>query len=153
AGTQLDIYLRPQSEFVANFVGDNNPLHGTVTGFAHQDDGTRLVEVTSGAVKLLAIDTGGLKMGDSAVAFVRPETIEVVEAGEQADNPYVLDGTVEQVVFEGPTVRLIVDVGGTPLLVEIGGLTRLSLIGADRKRIRIWPREVSAVRDHSAVAA
>jgi spermidine/putrescine transport system ATP-binding protein len=153
AGAQLDIYLRPQSEFVANFVGDNNPLHGTVTGFARQDDGARLVEVTSGAVKLLAVDTGGLKMGDSAVAFVRPETIEVMEPGEQPDNPYVLEGTVEQVVFEGPTVRLIVDVEGTPLLIEVGGLTRLSLIGADRKRIRIWPRDVSAVLDRSAVAA
>ncbi len=30
AGTQLDIYLRPASEFVAHFVGDNNTLNGTV---------------------------------------------------------------------------------------------------------------------------
>src|SRR5918994_6112865 len=29
-GTQLDIYLRPASEFVAHFVGDNNTLPGTV---------------------------------------------------------------------------------------------------------------------------
>ncbi len=153
AGSQLDIYLRPQSEFVANFVGDNNPVHGRVTGFVRQDDGSRLVEVTSGAVRLLAIDTGGLKQGEAAVAFVRPETIEVLERVEQSNNPYVLEGTVEQVVFEGPTVRLMVDVDGTPLLVEVGGLTRLSLIGADRKRIRIWPREVSAVRDRTTVAA
>src|SRR5215204_6411607 len=31
AGTQLDIYLRPASEFVANFVGDNNAFRGTIT--------------------------------------------------------------------------------------------------------------------------
>jgi spermidine/putrescine transport system ATP-binding protein len=153
AGKQLDIYLRPQSEFVANFVGDNNSVHGAVSGFVKQDDGARLVEVTSGAVKLLAIDTGGLKMGDAAVAFVRPETIEVLQPGEQPDNPYVLEGSVEQVVFEGPTVRLEVDVDGTPFLVEVGGLRRLRLIGADQKRIRIWPREVSAVRDREAAAA
>ena len=30
AGTQLDIYLRPETEFVANFVGDNNTIAGTV---------------------------------------------------------------------------------------------------------------------------
>src|SRR5919197_5349762 len=30
AGTQLDIYLRPASEFVANFVGDNNAISGNI---------------------------------------------------------------------------------------------------------------------------
>ena len=32
AGTQLDIYLRPRTEFVAGFVGDNNAIPGEVVG-------------------------------------------------------------------------------------------------------------------------
>jgi ABC-type Fe3+/spermidine/putrescine transport system ATPase subunit len=32
AGTQLDIYLRPRTEFVAGIVGDNNAIPGEVVG-------------------------------------------------------------------------------------------------------------------------
>ena len=153
AGTQLDIYLRPESEFVANFVGDNNALHGTVAREVRDHDGQRRVEVESGGIRLLATDTGALRPGDRAIAFVRPETIEIVGDGEGRDDPYVVEGKVTQVVFEGPTVRLMVDADGTPLLVEIGGLPRLSLLDSDAKRIRLRPRSVSAVADRSAVPA
>ena len=153
AGSQLDIYLRPESEFVANFVGDNNALHGTVTREVRDHDGQRRVEVESGGIRLLATDTGALRPGDRAIAFVRPETIEIVGDGERRDDPYVVEAKVTQVVFEGPTVRLMVDADGTPLLVEIGGLPRLSVLDSDAKRIRLRPLSVSAVADHSAVPA
>src|SRR3954451_14210346 len=41
SGTQLDIYLRPVSEFVANFVGDNNALRGKIVSVDETSRETR----------------------------------------------------------------------------------------------------------------
>src|ERR687894_686976 len=45
AGTHLDIYLRPTSEFVANFVGDNNALPGRIVEIGQDAEGQRLALV------------------------------------------------------------------------------------------------------------
>ena len=46
SGSQLDIYLRPESEFVANFVGDNNALRGTITALTEESPDGRSATVT-----------------------------------------------------------------------------------------------------------
>ena len=145
-GSQLDIYLRPTSEFVANFVGDNNALPGEVIGDAPAGEGgERRVVVASGRLRFEATDPIGLHPGDPVLAFVRPENIEVLADGA-SDTAGVVEGTVDQIVFEGPTIRFTVDVDGTPLRVSVGGLERLSLIDAANQRLRLRLREVSLVR-------
>jgi ABC-type Fe3+/spermidine/putrescine transport system ATPase subunit len=146
-GTQLDIYLRPTSEFVANFVGDNNALPGRVIALepAAEEEPRRAV-VESAGLRLTAPDPGGLQPGDRVLAFIRPENIEVLADGAPGE-PGIVEGTVEQIVFEGPTVRFTVDAGGTLLRVSVGGLERLSLLDAANRRLRLRLREVSLVRD------
>src|ERR671914_876322 len=106
AGSQLDIYLRPASEFVANFVGDNNALPGRVVALepAAAEGEPRRAVVESAGLRLTAPDPGGLHPGDRVLAFVRPENIEVLSDGESGE-PGIVEGKVEQIVFEGPTVR------------------------------------------------
>src|SRR5215203_4160813 len=73
AGTQLDIYLRPHTEFVANFVGDNNAFRGTITTISPaSDDGGNTATVQSGKLTLTGFAPPGLKIGDNVLAFVRP---------------------------------------------------------------------------------
>src|SRR3712207_3866895 len=110
AGSQLDIYLRPQTEFVANFVGDNNALHAEVTavGLAPPGEPSRLT-FAAGPVTGSATDSTGLPVGGRVPACVRPERITVVPHGAARNDPDVVAREVEQLVFEGPTVRLIVD--------------------------------------------
>src|SRR3954470_20885299 len=53
AGTQLDIYLRPRTEFVANFVGDNNAFAGQVIEVANVPTGEpRMVDVQAQGMRL-----------------------------------------------------------------------------------------------------
>ena len=147
AGTQLDIYLRPQSEFVANFVGDNNSLPGRVLALEPAvGDAHRRVLVESGGLRLRAADPGNLQPGSAVLALVRPENIEVLSDGAGRDEPDVIEGSVEQIVFEGPTVRFTVDVAGIPLRVAVGGLQRLSLLDGSNRRVRLRLHEVSLVR-------
>jgi ABC-type Fe3+/spermidine/putrescine transport system ATPase subunit len=154
AGSQLDIYLRPQSEFVANFVGDNNALRGQVIAVTPAAEGLPgLAMIQSGAVRATAANTAELAAGDPVLAFVRPENIEVLADGEGRDEPEVVWGTVDQIVFEGPTIRLVVDVDGTPLRVAVGGLARLGLLDAEKRTVRLRLREASLVRDPAIGAA
>jgi putative spermidine/putrescine transport system ATP-binding protein len=148
AGSQLDIYLRPASEFVATFVGDNNALPARVVALEPGSPGDphrALVQTEPGALRLHAHAPASLAVGDPVLAFVRPENIEVLPDGA-SDEPGLVPGRVEQIVFEGPTVRLIVDAAGTPLKVTAGGLDRLTLLDTGDRAVRLRLREVSLVR-------
>src|SRR5215217_1840923 len=112
SGSQLDIYLRPASEFVANFVGDNNALRGTIAELTAESADGRTATVAAGEMRLQAFATPGMQVGDEVLAFVRPENIEVLSDGSGDGEAGVIDATVEQIVFEGPTVRLNVDASG-----------------------------------------
>jgi ABC-type Fe3+/spermidine/putrescine transport system ATPase subunit len=146
AGTQLDIYLRPASEFVANFVGDNNALPGKVTALGTGDGHTATVQTAGRSIQAYA--PAGISVGDSVLALARPENIEILRSGEPEDAE-TLTGRVDQIVFEGPTVRLTVDVDGTPVQITAGGLERLELLNQQGMRIRFKFRDLTLVRNQA----
>jgi ABC-type Fe3+/spermidine/putrescine transport system ATPase subunit len=152
-GTQLDIYLRPRTEFVASFVGDNNAIAGEVVEILAAPAGEpRLVEVVASGMRLRGLDPGNVQPGDRVLAFVRPENIEVLGEGRESDEPNLVRGRIEQIVFEGPTVRLLVDANGAPIRVTAGGLGRLTLLDKERRDVLLRLQQVSVVRDEPAVA-
>ena len=154
AGTQLDIYLRPRTEFVAGFVGDNNAISGEVTRLTAGASGEPgLVDVRAGGMKLRGLDPGNVRVGDKVLAFVRPENIDVIMTGGSADEPNHVHGRIDQIVFEGPTVRIVVDVDGVPIKATAGGLGRLTLLAQERRDVVLRLQEVTVVRDDPAVAA
>jgi len=144
SGTQMDIYMRPRTEFVANFVGDNNVLPGRVVDGV--GTGEPYVIVESQGLRMRAYDPIGLRAGEAVLAFVRPENIEVLSNGAGRGEPGVIESTVEQITFEGPTIRFTVDVNGVPLKVSLSGLERLELLGAQGRRLRLRLGEVSLIR-------
>jgi ABC-type Fe3+/spermidine/putrescine transport system ATPase subunit len=154
AGTQLDIYLRPRTEFVAGFVGDNNAIQGEVVGLVGGAPGeSGLVDVRAGGMRLRGLDPGNVRVGDKVLAFVRPENIEVLLEGAPAEEPNLVRGRIDQIVFEGPTVRLIVDAGGVPIRATAGGLGRLTLLAQEQRDVVLRLQEITVVRDDPAIAA
>jgi ABC-type Fe3+/spermidine/putrescine transport system ATPase subunit len=154
AGTQLDIYLRPRTEFVASFVGDNNAIPGEVVEVMPAASGEpRLVDVAAGGLRLRGLDPGNVRVGDRVLAFVRPENIEVLSDRHTVDEPNLVRGRVEQIVFEGPTVRLVVDADGILIKATAGGLGRLTLLEKEQRDVVLRLQEVTVVRDDPAVAA
>lgn len=146
AADQLDIYLRPATEFVANFVGDNNAIPATIESIAVDADGVRTARVKAGAVELSGFAPESLAVGDRVLAFVRPENIEVVGANTRREGDGLVSGTVEQIVFEGPTVRLTVDVDGVPVNVSASGVERLTLLDKGDKQVTLRLQDVSLVK-------
>ena len=135
-GTQTDIYLQPQTRFVAEFIGANNGLEGTVASVEGSgEDGRATVRV--GDLTLRAHAREGLAVGDAVIAYLRPEDVRVLEDGEGTEDgrwPNVVEGVVDRVIFEGPTAQPRVDLGGREIRADISGNRRLT-VGQDAGRI------------------
>jgi putative spermidine/putrescine transport system ATP-binding protein len=126
-GTQTDIYLHPQTPFVAEFIGANNGLVGTVTGTDGAGDDERTL-VAAGGLTLRARPRADVRAGDQVLVYLRPENLVVLPDGDGTGYDNVVDGTIDRVIFEGPTAQLRVDVAGRELRADISGSQRLTLI-------------------------
>jgi len=101
-----DLYERPESSFVAQFIGENNKLNGTIKGITN---GVCDVEVPGGAmVKALAIRAAGV--GESTMLSLRPERVEINPA--PGTQPNVVDGRVEELIYLGDHIRTRMTVAG-----------------------------------------
>lgn len=164
-GTQLDIYLRPQTKFVADFIGANNDLLGQVmrlgegtlaragsaAGAMQPEEalpaGTREVWVQAGDLELRCLDHLGLRPGDLVHVFIRPENIRVLPDGDRGDRyANVVEGTVEQIVFEGSTVHFDARVGATRLRVELAGTERLTILNREGAKVRLGFDQVTLIK-------
>ena len=134
-GTQTDIYLQPQTRFVAEFIGANNGLEGTIEALEGSGEDSRAT-VRVGELTLRAHAREGLGVGDAVIAYLRPEDVRLLDDGEDGGWPNVVEGVVDRVIFEGPTAQVRVDVGGRQLRADVGGNRRLS-VGEGAGRIRL----------------
>ena len=131
-GTQTDIYLHPQTRFVAEFIGANNSLPGTVTGLRGEGDETVLT-VAAGDITLHCRAHETFAVGDPVLAYVRPEDVVVLDEGELPGHDNVVEGVIDRVIFEGATAQLRVDVGGREVRADISGGQRMSLVQREGK--------------------
>src|SRR6185312_2830682 len=99
-GTPTDIYSRPATSFVAEFVGLTNRLAGTVTGGS--------VNVRGCVLPLADPATPD----GQATVLVRPEAVTVSQSGP-------ITGTVIAVTFLGASSRITVDLGDTTVLAQL----------------------------------
>ena len=135
-GTQTDIYLQPETRFVAEFIGANNGLEGTVASVDGSGEDARAT-VRVGELTLRARAREGMSVGDAVIAYLRPEDVRVLEDrdGTEAGRwPNVVEGVVDRVIFEGPTAQLRVDLGGREIRADVSGNRRLT-VGQDAGRI------------------
>jgi putative spermidine/putrescine transport system ATP-binding protein len=94
-GTAEDLYKRPQSLFVANFVGESTVIKGTYSNGSLSHEGQRLS--TKGA-------HGSAAEGSSAAVVIRPEDITVMPADQlagPAESFNSLEATVTKCVYLG----------------------------------------------------
>jgi putative spermidine/putrescine transport system ATP-binding protein len=126
-GTQTDIYLRPQTPFVAEFIGANNSLVGQVIACAGTGEAERVI-VQADGLTLSCRGHAPFKVGDAVLTYIRPENIIVLNDSEGADYDNVVEGVIDRVIFEGPTAQLRVDVAGRSFRADVSGGQRLTLI-------------------------
>ena len=144
-GAQTDIYLRPQTPFVAEFIGANNSLTGKVTGVEGTGDKRRAVVAADDLSLTLRCKVHAqFKAGDPVLAYIRPENVVVLNDSEGADYENVVEGVIDRVIFEGATAQLRVDVGGREFRADVSGAQRLTLIQRQGK-VRLGFNDVTLV--------
>jgi putative spermidine/putrescine transport system ATP-binding protein len=119
-----EVYLRPASAFVADFVGLSNRLPGHVDGDTVTVLGTRLPLVQRAAV------------GPEVTALVRPESVGVVPDPDG-------DGRVLSTAFLGPTSRVTVEVRDSVVIAQVSGELLASLTVGSPVRVELRPVPVS----------
>jgi ABC-type Fe3+/spermidine/putrescine transport system ATPase subunit len=111
-GPPRELYERPRTRFVADFVGTNNLVPGTVVETAN---GT--ITVDTGLGRLRARPPAGgesLPVGRNAVLAIRPENvaIDVAGAGPTAGDGNRCSGRIQLAAYLGNTLRYDVEAAG-----------------------------------------
>jgi putative spermidine/putrescine transport system ATP-binding protein len=136
-----EVYSRPATSFVAEFVGLSNRLAGEVKGG----------EVTVRGITLPLVERD---VPDGQVmALIRPEAVTLASAAAAETGP--LTGTVIAVTFLGATSRVTADLGDTTVLAQLPTSDAVALSAGSRVTLAIRrdPVLVSAVSDPAVLTA
>jgi len=123
-GTPDEMYRRPRTRYVADFIGDTNLLAGKVVA-TMGDEATLQV---GGAVVRAQLGPGTPPpVGAEAWLSVRPERLAVGVRGEAAAGGNRLEGAVTDIVFVGAASKLFVTLGdGSRVVAQWAGNLGLS---------------------------
>ena len=121
--TPEDLYERPENAFVAQFIGENNTLKGSVTD---QNSETCHVQVDDGGdVQALKVNVGGV--GSRTTLSLRPERVEVNP--ESGKYPNEFEGRIEELIYLGDHIRTRASVcGRNDFIVKIPNATRHAVL-------------------------
>jgi spermidine/putrescine transport system ATP-binding protein len=115
-GTPSEVYSRPETSYVASFLGSANLYDVTVIDVSGDEATCDL-----GQVKIRATAAECAAPGAVVSLAVRPERIEVAPPDELREDgdANVLAGTVEQLVFLGAQTHVGVQIGGALLVAQV----------------------------------
>ena len=113
-GTPREIYERPATRFVSDFIGDSNLIEATAERVA----GGRAELRTGDGVALRVAAADGVAAGQRVTLAVRPERVRLLGDGEPAPEN-VLSGTVDSVNFQGDSILYRVACGAGRFLLAL----------------------------------
>lgn len=145
-GTPSDIYRRPVSAFVGDFIGDSNILRGRL-----EREGNALV-VLGDNWRHTGTPTNGVMadaVGSSVGLFIRPEQMDLVPAGTPtpAGHDHV-DGVVTQVIYLGADHKFELEMYGRAFMIRrsVGKSGRVPAVG-DPVTVHWSPTDALIVAD------
>lgn len=101
-GTPLEIYEKPKTDFVAQFIGETNLIKGIVASI---DDNFIRIKINDTELKVTKINS--VKLGEELAISLRPEWITLSKSPLANDN--MLPGKVRDTVYRGEHTRIDVD--------------------------------------------
>ena len=104
--TPSTLYEEPENAFVAQFIGENNRLHGTVTEI---DGSVCTVRLDDGqTIRALKVNVDGVN--ERTTLSLRPERVQVAPTPDTPDNE--ISGRVEESIYLGDHMRARLTVAG-----------------------------------------
>ena len=102
----ITLYEEPEDPFVANFIGENNQLNGTVTDITNS---LCTVDVRGESIQATQVDPE-IRVGDSVVLVIRPERVSIRNSEAEFSN--VKTAKVTAITFVGDHLRVQLDTCG-----------------------------------------
>ena len=116
-GTPRDIYQRPRTRFVAEFIGETNFVSGEIQGVR---DSSGFAEVRTPIATMRALVPSTKKIGDRITLSIRPEAITIDHASA-VSNPQscatIVLGKCLESTYLGASAQHLVDVNGQRIKV------------------------------------
>jgi iron(III) transport system ATP-binding protein len=137
-GTPRQIYKRPTTRAVAEFIGQSNAIRGTAMGKANGAAGHRFQT----PLGVLAVETAfdGAPGAEVVLSF-RPESVQFVRGANGAPNAFA--GRVAVVMYYGDHEDLHVDTGNGVVLARAPGSLEVTV--GDQVEARIDPRDIAII--------
>jgi ABC-type Fe3+/spermidine/putrescine transport system ATPase subunit len=107
-GAADDLYHRPRTRFVAEFIGRTNVVDGIATAWD---------TVAHGPLRL-RIAPGALQPGTRVALSVRPHQVRLAVPADGADGANTFRGTVRRAAFLGDTIDYEVGIAGSDVVIR-----------------------------------
>lgn len=111
-GTPREVYEDPQNLAVAQFIGEANLFEGEILAIGANQE--LIIKVLNQSIKAKSKRTFSLH--ETVHVLVRPEDVRVWGESDEEDTQNMLEGVVEEVIYKGTTVDLMVRLANKQLV-------------------------------------
>ena len=141
-GAPQEVYTRPNSRFIAQFIGETTFVEGRVRGMR---DGWAEVETAAGAFRAAAPEP--FAGGDAVWLSIRPEAVQLHT--DRMTGPNVFAAQMHGTVYLGEVAQHLVDLGGGVSLKALETRPRLVARDEVRAEIRLFvdPQDIQILRE------
>lgn len=139
-GTPVEIYERPASRFIAEFIGESNLLDGTISAV---DGAVCSIAIGTATVTGRLTEDNSVSLGQAVAFLVRPEMIRLhsIDANEKPK----LSGKVREIIYQGSVVRYRIQLEDQELMVEVANRPDLRRLELDDDVAVFWHAESGVV--------
>ena len=131
------LYEKPENSFVAQFIGENNRMTGTVK----QINGEFCSVDLDGGGSVQALKVNVNKVGDKTQLSVRPERVSIKSNQDQSINKFT--GNVKELIYLGDHIRARLDVcGNDEFIVKIPNEGNLDLQEGSKITVSWDPKDI-----------
>ena len=134
------LYEKPENSFVAQFIGENNRMTGTVKQIDNEFCSVDLDG--GGSVQALKVNVN--EVGDKTQLSVRPERVSIKSNKDQSINKFT--GNVKELIYLGDHIRARLDVcGNDEFIVKIPNEGNLDLQEGSKITVSWDPKDIRAL--------
>jgi putative spermidine/putrescine transport system ATP-binding protein len=130
-GTPDDLYFRPKSEFVADFIGESNLLPVVIADICGD---TATVQTPESSTLKARID-GHMPPSTAVKMLVRPESVRMQRAQDGAEG---VAGVVQDRIFNGQSIKYMVTVNAVTFAAQLKSSPDTSHFAAGEKVLMHW---------------
>ena len=134
------LYEKPENSFVAQFIGENNRMVGTIKEL----EGSYCIADVEGGGRVKALKVNVGSVGEKTQLSVRPERVKVKSSDIQGENSFA--GEIKELIYLGDHIRARLEVcGNDEFIVKIPNEGQIQLKEGESIGVTWSPDDIRAL--------